>query len=429
MFYFFAPLIIYTIIQQCFHASNPFVRLLALAILVLYFFYKKSLDSKFIIAHNELSKKQFFKKIIISIIILIISLRVIHFAYRLNGDTKHIEDVATLNFKAINVLFVDRKNPYSADIDPYPIPKEYKIGEKTYEKSVYYAGYKYTPLQLFLYAPFTLLFDLKGIYVANFLVYILIALICFLYLKKSSFPADASPSPSTSTSTSTSTSALTSSAYLGVIAFLTTDFFFTLSFNKGTNDSMPTLFLLLSLIYLNSNESKESNEKNSSSKAKSSKTKSAIAESAIMLGLSLLVKQLPASLFVLIYLVQKKYRIILFALLVFALGVLPFLIADFNSFMTQAVEFNLIRPTRETSLLSYFPPLIRKIIPFLGIVVIIILSLIGRKKSSELNLENGFALPSLALIIFLITSKMTPTHYFVWITPIIILWFFKIKRV
>ncbi|MBF0363820.1 MAG: DUF2029 domain-containing protein [Oligoflexia bacterium] len=412
------PLAIYTVLQQCFHTVNPWVKILALLILIFYFFYKKNIDEKFIDSLDKLSlleskskskfkfrfrfRFRYFQNAIIAITLIIILLRIIQFGFRLNGDTTHIEDIATLNIKGINALFIEGKNPYSAEIDPYRVDIEYKDQQdnnKIKSKAVYYSGYKYMPLQLFFYAPFTLLFDLKGIYIANFIVYILIALICFFYLKKDS--KDSKDSNESIVN-----------GCMGVIAFLTTDFFFTLSFNKGTNDSLPTLFLLLSLIYCSSSER--------------GKTKL----SAVMLGISLLIKQFPGALLVLILTIQKKYRIVFLSMIILAIGVVPFLLSDFNSFMTQAIEFNLVRPVRETSIISYLPAMIGKLIPAFGIIIIVTLSIIGTiNKESRLNIENGLALPTLTFIIFLITSKMTPTHYFVWVTPIIILWFFKIKRV
>lgn len=355
-----------------FDAKQPLLRLLLIPLMMGIFFSKKYWDKIF----YQAQQKEIYSKWIGRLLILLIIGRIVQIGYRLQKPLGFIEDLAVLNKDAIQAFFFQGENPYSVSIDPYTVVQEGKLKV--------YSGFKYPPLQIFYYGPFVALLGLKGIYFGNFFIYLGIGFFIFFALRKISFLH----------------------AAIGVIYYLSVDFFFTLAFNNGTNDFLPVLFLLLALNSLRVN--------------KQACERKGLFLTALYLAGAGLCKQLPAGLYFIWFFVQGKIKIVFWSSLILILGILPFCLWDGKSFYLNVLEFNLLRPVRETSILLYFPELWQKIIPLAGILFLAVLAWRGRQRPLW-NLENSWALPTWGGFIFLLTSKMTPSHYFVWVVPFWIL--------
>lgn len=276
-----------------------------------------------------------------------------------------MEDIAHVHLRAIPLLFVDHKNPYSEPIDHYPV--------ESAKGTIDYSSLKYPPLGLFFYAPFVALFAEKGIYVANAFLYFFSGFLIYRgLLLFSRFHA-----------------------YLGLIFFLASDFYFRLAMNRGTNDFLPALLMLLGLMAL---------------------TEKRPNQSGVLLGFSLLAKQFPVGLLLMICLLQKQFRIVLIAGLVFVIGVMPFALWDFKGLIDNMIIFNIVRPVRGSSILEHFPHIIQTLVPLLGLLVVAVMAILGNR-FKNLQLGANWFFPVVAFFIFLLTSKMTPYHYFVWILP------------
>ena len=311
-------------------------------------------------------------KILMAISIVLGIARTFQVHYKLTKKLKHVEDIALLNRDAVETLFDKGKNPYKEIINTYNV----KMKGGTIKN---YGGYKYPPLQIFYYAPFVKIWNLRGIHVGNLIIYLAFVLSIFLFFETQA------------------------AKYLGLIFFLGTDYFFTLAFNNGTNDFLPTLFLFWFVIAL----------------------KKSHRFAWIMHGFSLLSKQLPGALMVFFFPSSKKEFKGVFLSLIFAtIGCLPFLAWDFTSFFENTVEFAMTRPVRESSLFWSLPHWTHKLItPF-----ILICALITRKFRFNIQKNHGFDLYVICLLmIFLVPAKMSPTHYFVWLTPFLISFFCDLK--
>ncbi|MBF0315535.1 MAG: DUF2029 domain-containing protein [Oligoflexia bacterium] len=360
---------LYTCTQLLYAAYNPWWRFALLAIFIPFIYYRNSLLST-ISKLKSLQWQRFF----LIIMIVLLCFRLIHFAARYAKPTTHIEDVAILNYDAVQELFRAHRNPYAGEFDPYPV-------DRSDGTIVHYPGYKYPPLQLVYYAPFMLLLGIKGVFVANLFCYLMLVFIIYALLSRRGLPIHAS---------------------LAAIAFLSTDFLFTLSFNKGTNDLPGTLFAFLAFA--------------------SARSSSATTTSGIFLGLSLLMKQLPGGLLALIFLLKRQWHLLIVATLLFCIAILPFLLfTDPYYFYRQVVEFVFVRPARETSWLLHLSPWWQKLVQLLGIVTIATLAL-SKQTKKQLGV---WGLATLAITLFLLTSKMAPSHYFVWALPFTVMWFFE----
>ena len=114
------------------------------------------------------------KKIFIAFIVLLGLFRFCQLISHLDMPDKRIEDIAVAYKNSVDVLFGEGKNPYSEVVD------EYGVRDKNY------SGLKYFPLQLLTYAPFLKTAGLKGIRVANGIIYFILWYVIFLYLKEKS---------------------------------------------------------------------------------------------------------------------------------------------------------------------------------------------------------------------------------------------------
>lgn len=108
--------------------------------------------------------------------------------------------------------------------------------------------------------------------------------------------------------------------------------------------------------------------------------------------------------------------------LVFCVGVFPFLIWDHKGFIENVVIFNLVRPVRGSSILQNFSQPLQIVIPLVGIILVGLLAFLGNWQKL-FRITQGWFFLVVAFLIFLLTSKMTPYHYFVWVLPFLILYF------
>lgn len=409
----FLPLILYTITQLIFNTYNSWYRWAVLLLFIPFEFkWRKLLSNHPTLYHppstNNLfqKKQQKWGKVLVILALILLLARLIHFGVRFSRPIESMEDVAYLNYNAIKSLLVAGHNPYQAAIDPYPVTRG--------NKEVFYSGYKYPPLQIFYYAPFVQWTNLglKGLYVANLLAYLGIAILIFCYLRRFSW----------------------TSAALGMIAFLSTDFVFTLSFNKATNDLPATFLLLCSLLATEFNNENGGNNRSENIEGRSSgnnmRVTTSITLSGVLLGLSLAFKQLPAGIIFYCFMLQGRWKILALAAATFAFIAVPFVIWDPLSIYRHIVEFVIVRPARETSWLLFLPTWAQLLVTLGGIMVISIISWRLKKSQNTPPSPNkcyNWGLPVWTLLIFLLTSKMSPTHYFVWLVPFTVLWFFTPK--
>ncbi len=110
------------------------------------------------------------------------------------------------------------------------------------------------------------------------------------------------------------------------------------------------------------------------------------------------------------------------ATIVMIIGLLPFIFWDGQTLFENMVAFNLTRPVRESSILFALPHFWQSILPLLGLGLVSLLSLLGNR-FDELNLKKSWFLPMAGVFLFLLSSKMTPYHYFVWLLPFLIFYF------
>jgi uncharacterized membrane protein len=293
-------------------------------------------------------------------------------------ENRYIEDIAVANQRAAHYLF-NGLNPYSHPTDHYFV--DTPSGPKDY------ASFKYTPLQIPIYGLATEPMGPRGVYVLNFFSYFGIVALLFLVLRRQ---------------------AGESSAWAGVIGLLLTGYFYVMAFNNGVNDFLPILLLLGGLAALQ--ERRES-------------------LSGLLFGLSIAAKQLLGGLFLVPLVMQKRWRAVGVASATALLICLPFLIWDFNGFFQNAIEFNLIRPARGSSLIYRLekyglPKLLAKGVELSGFVFWIFFSWKGRV-DRQWSLNTSWALPALGLGAFLLTAKMSGHHYWTWVTPFLVLWSFS----
>ncbi len=296
-------------------------------------------------------------KVVVILLVLVSILRVGQFSRKMLKSEVKTEDIAVVYQKSINRL-LDGENPYRQSLDPYPF--HYKGNDHYFDRP------KYTPLQIFTYAPFVSLLGLKGVYVGNLVVYLLLGLFLYRYFKPSGFH------------------------YLSLLMLVGAEFLFNKVFSKGVNDLLPAYLALLSWHSL-------TNEK----------------KAGCYLGFSFLAKQLPAGLFGLWFLILKKWKGFLITVPIVLVVSLPFFLSDLKAVYENLLLFNLLRPVRETSLLLVIPPAFQKIVSLFGLISAITL---------PLYYKNKWGIPFIGLTLFIMTSKMSPGNYFIWTFPFLVMW-------
>lgn len=347
----------------CIDTGNPIYRLGFLVIFIILYFYKKNIDERLL--GLSISSKAW--KIIRIILVLCIVFRLGHGAYRLLKLHPNMEDIAHVHVRAFHTLFIEHKNPYSEPIDHY------------FVGTVDYSGLKYPPLGLFFYAPFIAFFSEKGIYLGNFLLYFFAAFLIGKELYRYSRFHCA----------------------LGLVLFFSSDFYFRLAMNRGTNDFLPSLLMLLGVLSLR--RSKENT-------------------AGVYFGLSLLAKQFPVGLLLFMSGLQKNFKSVFIATFLMVIGLFPFLFWDAKALYDNMITFNLLRPVRESSILYGWSYQLQNIVPYVGLSFIGLLAIAGNY-FEKLHLKKSWFLVTSGIIIFLLSSKMTPYHYFVWLLPFLIFYF------
>jgi hypothetical protein len=363
--------LIYGVIAIGIGPSNPLYRLGLIPVLGFYFYQKQKFDAALLTLSQSFKPKFNITKILFVLMLVLVLVRLIFIVNRIVQPISFIEDIAQVYQSAIHGLFrFPPLNPYSEVIDSYCVP--WRGVEHCF------TGLKYPPVQLFTYAPWVSLFGLKGIYLLHAPIYFALAALIFRYLKKTS----------------------NFHAYLGVILFLATDSLFVLAFNNGTNDLLPTYLLTYSLISLRS------------------KNKS---QSGIALGLSLAAKQLPAGFLIPAFLFQKAIRPVWIATALTLTLCSVFIFWNPSAFLDNVFWFNLVRPARNSSFLADLPSVFQNAVTLIGLGLYLYGCKLGRNEKNW-NINTSFQLPALGLFILLITAKMSPFHYFMWLTPVMILW-------
>lgn len=345
----FIFLLLFGLIQFLMGNHEPWSRLLFIPVIPLIYLYSRK--------YFERIESYASHRIIIIILIILSFLRAAQFVRKLAKEDIRTEDIAVVYHESIKALS-ERTNPYLLSLDPYPL--HYK------KEGTYFDRPKYPPLQLFTYAPFVLPFGLKGIYLANMVVFLLLAWFLYHYFKPQN------------------------KHYLALVMLVGGEFFFNKLFSKGVNDLLPAYLVLLSWFGITHSK-----------------------KSGVWLGLSFAAKQLPAGIFGLWYLILKKWQNFFISVPIVLVLCIPFFISDLRAAIENLVLFNILRPVRETSLLLYLPEGFQSILGYLGMLTTIFLPLFYKSR---------WGLPFVGLTIFIMFSKMSPGNYFIWCFPFLILW-------
>ncbi len=345
---------------------HPIARLLMIPLLAGLFWLKPRFDDEL----HKASKSKRARRAVLTLSLVAVSIRGVLILKRLFGPIQFLEDVAVVNAEAARLLFVHGRNPYSATLDLAWPP---------------YLGFKYPPLQLFTYAPFTLLGGYRGIYFAHLLIYMAIAAVLFrLAYRRSTLHGAAA-----------------------VFLLVINDPFATLCFNNGINDFLPVLLLLFTATSLHSPGRSHL--------------------PGPLLALTGLAKQLPGGLLVLPLLMEKRFKALLLAGLLALLACAPFIVASPRAFFENVVLFNFSRPVRDSSIQYFISPTARIVLQLTGIAFWAALTWVGKRKAAY-SLSGGYGNIALGLTAFLLTTKMSQMHYWVWAVPFWILWMLSVQE-
>jgi hypothetical protein len=368
MKYTVALISLFLIYHKTIDALNPWWRLLIFPILIITVIYRSKIDKGLKII---LSKPKALK-ILTIILVLLFTFRMAKSIYNIARPLKAIEDISVVHEQAIDYLFVKKENPYK-----HILFEQSPIIIKRNGKTDTYSGFIYTPLGIIYYAPFIQWLGRKGMYLGNFFAYwgLFALLLVFLRRKEQGH------------------------LLLGSLFFLSIDYVFTKSFNRGTNDFIPALLMLLSIFFLDQ-------KKNSLA--------------GIALGTSLGFKQYPGAILSFILFFNKKYKALAAASIVFGLIIMPFAINDFTSLYRQIFEVFLYAPIGNT-ILKDLPEITRWPISLIAVVFMGYFSL---RKNSYTDWDKIF----FPFILFVVFTKSSFTTYFICLFPISIFWFLNIPR-
>ena len=368
MKYTLALISLFLVYHKTIDALNPWWRLLILPIFFLTLYLRTEID-------RELSvnlKNPKILKILTIILVLLFSFRMGKSIYNIARPLKAIEDISVVHKQAINYLFVKKENPYK-----HILFEQAPITIERNGKTDTYSGFIYTPLGIIYYAPFVQLLGRKGMYLGNFFAYWGLFFLLFSFLKKTG----------------------SGSALLGSILFLSIDYVFTKSFNRGTNDFVPA-FLMLLVIYLSDHK------------------KEGLA--GLALGACLGFKQYPGAILSFILFFQKKFKLVFIGSITLGIILIPFAINDFISLYRQIFEVFLFAPIGNT-ILKDLPEYTRWPISILAVISMIYFIL----KTKIFTEWDKLLIP---FILFIVFTKSSFTTYFICLFPISILWFLNIPR-
>jgi hypothetical protein len=274
-----------------------------------------------------------------------------------------MEDIAGTYWESILAL-LKGLNPYSQPVDPTGI-----------EMGPLYQGFKYPPLQLLFYAPGLKIAGLKGYLATNGVAYFALGHLLFEWLKRRSV----------------------AHACLGAIFYYSADHLCTMVCVNGVNDILPTIFLVLAVFSIEAHPQRP--------RARLS---------GVLTGLSGLCKQFPAAALYGAYLLLGRWRSLFWAGLVFAVGMVGFFAWDPLALLRNLFEFQMFRPLRPTSFLSSVPEVWQPWVRMAAVAGMLVSILVLRRRPVWDALM-------LTLTLIILSAKLSPPNFFVWVTPFLIL--------
>lgn len=289
--------------------------------------------------------------------------RLIQFGIRLSKPISFMEDIAGTYWESLLAL-LRGLNPYAEPVDPTGL-----------ETGPLYQGFKYPPLQILLYAPGLKLAGLKGYLATNGLVYFGFGHLIFAWLRRISI----------------------AHACLGALFYYSADHLNTMICVNGVNDVFPTLLLFLAVLSI---------------EARPSAPRSRLA--GVLTGLSALCKQFPAAALYGAFLLLGRWRSLFWAGFIFSIGMVGFLYWDPWALLRNLFEFQILRPWRTTSFLGSVPEEWRAWIRLASAAGALLAVLVLRRRPLWDSL-------TLALTFTILSAKLSPPNFFVWVTPFFIL--------
>ncbi len=332
---------------------------LAAYIALMAFFYRKKQDKQML--------PSYFKKTIYILLILAFLFNISYnlWFYQDYHDEKYLYE-GKANVLSAEYFFKSHLNPYEQKVD---LSGEIDI----------FSGYKYMPLMFLLYSPFTLLFGKIGVLYLNIIIYIAFLIVSYFLIKKA-YKNDV----------------YTQAKY---ILFFLSCYVITFEvFYRGVNDLIPAFLVLCSLtLFFYKKE----------------------IPAGIFLGLSLAAKPFPGVFLFFLFLLNKRFRLGLYSIIVSAVFILPFALWNFWVFFLNTIYFNVLRNANPSSIYYFMPDFIKSIWIFLllGIMVFICYKWL-KSKRSEFDLLYYFTLIS---TVFLLMNKVTHRNYLIWVLPFILL--------
>ena len=279
-------------------------------------------------------------------------------------------DIGRTTELAARKFFFEGLNPYTAEVDP---------GHGDGSGFNYFNGYKYGPLTFIAYAPFTVFFKRRGIYISNFILNLGSLVLIYLITRR--------VNPIDSHRIGIRAAIMYASCYL--IQFEL--------FEMGVIDILPVFFLLFSLyMFLKNND----------------------LWVGIFLGLSLCARLIPAAFLFLLF-ISSKWKpkfLVGFALPFFTL-LLPFLVMSFKEFTANLIIFNLNRPGDNTSILYFIPHNLVTLWILLSLITLIgLYANWYRSKKNELDI---FFYLFWVISLFLLFNRILHRNYLIWVIPFI----------
>lgn len=278
-------------------------------------------------------------------------------------------DVGEMTLLASELLWKSFGNPYTNRVveEPFRYP------------GLFFQGYKFPPLNLFLYSPLALTLKVKGLYISNLLFHILTVIYIYKIsnhlngIKRAYHPA------------------------VPVILYLSSYLVLYELFRQGVNDILPTLLMLISIYYF---------------------LKGSERRSALFLGASLCTKWLPGFMFglLLVSQVKDKKRFVLYSAGIFALIVCPFLIWNYEGFISNTILIYALKPGDSTGFLFGMNEIAAKIILvwFALLFLVVALYYYVRKRNDRVSL---IFFGAVLLTLFLIPLKENHGNHQIWLIP------------
>ena len=315
----------------------------------------------------------YFKNILYILVILAFLLNIAYnfWFFQDYSDEKYLYE-GRANVLSAEYFFKSRLNPYEEKVD---LSGEIDV----------FSGYKYMPLMFILYSPFTLLFGKIGILYFNIIIYVAFLIISYFLIKK--------------------IYGKNSYVQAKYLLFFLSCYVITFEvFYRGINDLIPAFFVLCSLTLF-------------------FYKKNTLA--GIFLGLSIATKPFPGIFLFLLFLLNKKFKLIVYSLITSLIFIIPFLMWNFWAFFLNIIYFNILRHTNPSSIYYFMPDFVRSIWIFLLLFVLGFLFYKWIKsKKKEIDILYYFTLIS---TVFLLMNKLTHRNYLIWVVPFILL--ILVKRI